>query len=301
MARDPDRAGCAAESRGRGELMLGTASRVRRWLLVEQPGHWGREALHDSGFPRAVADRLEALALAHRTRVVLIRRSAGPDRDAGPRAAFLVRSDGVTRWAERHEVADPVELLTIGLASLASDAPPGLGEAVDGSIHLVCTNGRHDPCCADLGRPVVRALRQAGVPAMECSHIGGDRFAANIVCLPTGVYFGRVPPEEAARIVADHDAGILDVEHYRGRSHLPPMAQAAEVLARRELDERRVDALAFRSWEHHDAGATVVLDLDGGAVEVGVSRRRGKPEQLTCADPRSAAWEYSLDSLTVTR
>jgi hypothetical protein len=301
MARDPGRAGCAAESRDRSEPLLGTASRVRRWLLVEQRGAWGRDALHESRFPRHLADHLEALALAHRTRVVLIRRSVTPDDHEGPRAAFLVRSDGATRWAERVEFDDPVDLLTVRLGSLASDEPPGIGAPVDGSLHLVCTNGRHDPCCADFGRPVVRSLRAAGVEAAECSHIGGDRFAANVVCLPTGVYFGRVPPEEAARIIADHDAGTLDLDHYRGRSHLPPMVQAAEVLARRELDERRLDALAFRSWEHDAAGATVVLDLDGGAVEIGVSRRRGKPEQLTCADPRSPAWEYSLGSLTVTR
>jgi hypothetical protein len=301
MARDPAREGCAAESRARGELMLGTASRVRRWLLVEQPGHWGRDALDDSGFPRAVAERLSALALAHRTRVVLIRRSAGPGHGDAPRTALLVRSDGAARWVERVEVDDPVGLLTLELASLGSVEPPGVGTLVEDPVHLVCTNGRHDPCCADLGRPVMRALRAADVDVWECSHIGGDRFAANVVCLPSGAYFGRVPPEEAARIVADHDAGLVDVEHYRGRSHLAPMAQAAEVLARRELDERRLDALGFRSWEHDADGAVVQLDRDGTVVEVGVSRRRGEPEQLTCADPRSPAWQYALTSLTVTR
>ena len=300
MARDPGRAGCAAESVARGELMLGTASRVRRWLLVEQPGHWGREALDDSGFPRAVAERLSALALAHRTRVVLIRRSAGPDHDDEPRRAFLVRSDHTARWVERVEVDEPVDLLTLGLASLGSEAPPGVGELVEDPLHLVCTNGRHDPCCADLGRPVVRALRDAGVDVWECSHIGGDRFAANVVCLPSGVYLGRVPPQDAARIVADHDAGLVDVDHYRGRSNLPPLAQAAEVLARRELGERRLDALAMRSWQHDDDGAVVLLDLDGATVEVAVARRRGTAEQLTCAPAVSRPWEYALTGLTVT-
>ena len=299
MARDPGRAGCAAESRDRSEPLLGTASRVRRWLLVEQRGAWGRDALHESRFPRHVAEHLDALALAHRTRVVLIRRSVTPDDHEGPRVAFLVRSDGATRWAERVEFDDPVDLLTVDLGSLASDEPPGIGALVDGSLHLVCTNGRHDPCCADFGRPVVRSLRAAGVEVAECSHIGGDRFAANVVCLPTGVYFGRVPPEEAARIIADHDAGTIDLDHYRGRSHLPPMVQAAEVLARRDLDERRLDALALRSWTNAGDTAEVVLDLDGATVEVGVSRRRGTPEQLTCADARNPAWEYTRTSLTV--
>lgn len=299
MRRDPSRDGCALESRARGELMLGTASRVRRWLLVEQPGHWGSDALHDSGLPRAVAERLAPLALAHRARILLIRRSAGPEHGERAHAAFLVRSDAGGRWAERCEVAEPVDLLTLDLRSLSSPEAPGIGEPVEGSLHLVCTHGRHDPCCADQGRPVVRRLRDAGVDVWETSHVGGDRFAANLVCLPSGVYFGRVPPDDAARLVADHDAGIVDLDHYRGRSHLAPLAQAAEVFARRELGERRLDALALRSWEHDDDGAVVRLDLDGGEVEVVVTRRRGDPELLTCAEHRSPAWEYTMSSFSV--
>jgi hypothetical protein len=200
---------------------------------------------------------------------------------------------------ERVEVDDPVELLTLGLSVLGAEAHPGVGEAVADPLHLVCTNGRHDPCCADLGRPVVRALRDAGVDVWECSHIGGDRFAANVVCLASGVYFGRVPPDEAARIVADHDAGTVDLDHYRGRSHLAPLVQAAEVLARRELGERRLDALGFRSWEHDADGAVVRLGLDGATAEVGVTRRRGTAEQLTCGDARTPAWAYAMSSFSV--
>ena len=53
---------------------------------------------------------------------------------------------------------------------------------------LVCTNGRHDPCCATFGRPLARVLREGAQrdDVWECSHIGGDRFAANIVILPEG-------------------------------------------------------------------------------------------------------------------
>lgn len=297
MARDPGRAGCAAESRAREEALLGTASRVRRWLLVEQPGAWGRDALHESGFPRHVADHLAALALAHRARVVLIRRSARPVPEGEPRAAFLVRSEGDVAWAEQVVVDDPVELLTLDLACLASDEPPGVGAPVDEPLRLVCTNGRHDPCCADFGRPVVRALRAAGVTGFECSHIGGDRFAANLVCLPTGVYFGRVPPESAEQIVADHDAGLLALEHYRGRCHLPPFVQAAEILARLELGERRLAALSPRRWQRDGDEAVVDLDLDGGTVTIGVRRHRAAPERLTCGDATSAPWAYARTSL----
>ena len=108
-----------------------------------------------------------------------------------------------------------------------STEPPGGGwEHVQESLILVCTNGRHDQCCANLGRPLVRALRDSpwADRVWECSHIGGDRFAANVVVLPDSLYFGRVEPD-----VSPGAAGRA-----RRRSNRPlPVPWAHLVLARR--------------------------------------------------------------------
>lgn len=299
MARDPGRPGCAAESALRGEAMVGTASRVRRWLLIEQHGPWGRDALLESRLDPEIAAQVAAAARAHGVRPVLTRQ-LGADR-SGPRTVHLVRSDRAHRWVERLTLSDDAMLMGIDLAALASDHPPGVGEAVGGSLHLVCTNGRHDPCCADFGRPVVRALRDAGVEVLESSHIGGDRFAANLVCLPSGVYFGRVPPDEAARIIADHDAGFIDLEHYRGRSAYPPMLQAAEIFARRHLDENRIDALAVGAVREDGRSAEVVVaHQDGREARVRVVRERAPAAALTCAGPgESEPWHHRLVGIEV--
>ncbi|MGV3760396.1 MAG: sucrase ferredoxin [Actinomycetota bacterium] len=294
MARDPGRLGCAVESQARDELVLGTASRVRRWLLVEQPGAWGRDALAESHIPEEVAHPLQQGADAHHTRVLLVRRSFRAE--PGGRCAFLVRSDRHTTWAERVALPSPEALLELDLGALASEEPPGIGEPA-GPIHLVCTNGRHDPCCADLGRPVVRQLREEGVDVWESSHVDGDRFAANVVCLPTGVYFGRVPPESAAAIIRDHDAGLLALDHYRGRSCYPPLVQAAEVFARLELDERRLSQLTPQRWSVDGDRAAVELALGDGTVTAEVSRRPGPAVALTCAPRTSRPPQYRLESL----
>lgn len=293
-AREPGAPGCAVESLRRDELVLGTASRVRRWLLVEQPGSWGRDALRESRIPDDVAEGVHRLAAEHRARVVLVRRSMAPT--TGPQQVFLVRSDRQVRWAERLTVREPAALLDIDLGALSADRPPGVGEPVE-RLDLVCTNGRHDPCCADFGRPVVRALRSAGTDVWESSHVGGDRFAANVVCLPTGVYFGRVPPERAVAILRDHADGFLALEHYRGRSCYPPLVQAAEVLARLELGERRLALLEPRAWSRAGDQATVELGYGSGAVSATVSRRRGPAVALTCGAGPDTPWEYRLDRL----
>lgn len=294
VARDAGQPGCATQSRQRGELVLGTASRVRRWLLIEQPGSWGRDALRESRIPDDVAEGVHHLAAAHRVRVVLVRRSMAPT--TGSHEVHLVRSDRTVRWAERLRVRDLSALLDLDLRALDADAPPGVGEPVE-RLDLVCTNGRHDPCCADFGRPVVRALRTAGHDVWESSHVGGDRFAANVVCLPSGVYFGRVPPERAVAILRDHADGFLALDHYRGRSCYPPLVQAAEVLARRELGERRLALLEPRRWEIEGDRATVELAYGPGTVVATASRRRGPAVALTCGAGPDTPWEYRLEGL----
>jgi len=300
MARDPDRDGCALESLSRSEPLVGTASRVRRWLLVEQQGAWGRDALRESRIDPDAAERLGAIARANGVRVLLIRRSPAAEED-GPRSAFLVRSDRVHRWAERLEVADAAQLLSVDLAVLSSDSPPQVGEKVDGNISLVCTNGRHDPCCADFGRPVVRELRARGVDVWESSHVGGDRFAANVVSLPTGTYFGRVEPEAAARLLSDLDAGLLDLDRYRGRSCYPPTMQAAEIFVRRELGERRLDALHFVRADLSGPDSVVTLaHVDGRQITAVVARERAPAVALTCATwEESEPWHHRLVSLEI--
>lgn len=301
MARDAGRLGCAAESRARNEPLPGTASRVRRWLLIEQWGSWGRDALLESQIDADLARAIDANARTHDVRVLLVRRPGGGR--GAPHRVFLARSDRVHRWIEQLHLDDLSPLRDLDLGVLGSDDPPGIGEPGPANLHLVCTNGKHDPCCADFGRPVVRALRDAGVEAWESSHVGGDRFAANVVCLPTGVYFGRVEPEDAARILEDHARGLLDLDTYRGRSCYPPPMQAAEIFARRELDERRLDALHFRSSTGDSNDALVVLDhSDGREVRVRVVRERAEAEPLTCEDlTTSQPWRQRLVSIEVAR
>lgn len=297
MAREPGAPGCALDSRRRGELVLGTASRVRRWLLVEQPGSWGSDALRESRIPEAVAEGVHRLAARHGARVVLVRRSMAPT--TGAHQVFLVRSDRQVSWAERLRIREPEALLHLPLGALDADAPPGVGERVE-RLDLVCTNGRHDPCCADFGRPVVRVLRAAGQDVWESSHVGGDRFAANVVCLPSGVYFGRVPPERAVDILRDHADGFLALDHYRGRSCYPPLVQAAEVLARLELGERRLALLEPRAWTRDGDQITVELGYGAGALLATVSRHRGAAVALTCSATASdTPWEYRLERLEV--
>ena len=76
------------------------------------------------------------------------------------------------------------------------------GTVSDRPVLLVCTHARHDQCCAVRGRPVAQTLARAFPDeTWESSHLGGDRFAATMIVLPHGLYYGRVPTTDAETIV----------------------------------------------------------------------------------------------------
>lgn len=215
--------------------MVGTASPSRRWLLIEHPGPWAVAALDSPGIP-AARQALQAAVVAGAGRVQLIRRpgrqsSDGPylwvvlDHDTGRRASGT--------WRQGPEDTPDAGLLEAAQALAATAPAPGAGQPPDDPLLLVCAHGRHDVCCAVRGRPVAAALAQRWPDlTWECSHVGGDRFAANLVCLPHGHYFGRVEPQDAARVVGRYEREVIDLDHYRGRCSDPPVVQAAEWYAR---------------------------------------------------------------------
>jgi len=118
------------------------------------------------------------------------------------------------------------------------------GELSGEPVYLVCTHGRHDPCCAVWGRPVAAALA-AAYPnrTWECSHVGGDRFAANVVLLPHSLFYGHVPPSQVIDLVNRYDEGVIVPEYYRGSGAFPAPVQAAQHFARAAGHSRAITAL----------------------------------------------------------
>ncbi|TAL21884.1 MAG: sucrase ferredoxin [Frankiales bacterium] len=219
---------CSDASRARDEPQAATASRVARWLLVEHRGAWGPQSVPSSRMTPNVARALAQTAGGAGARLVLVRRPHGAPQTDGRHVFAVDSSPGGERIRTRH-VADDTDLTRLGW----DDED---WAAYDGPLYLVCTHGRHDRCCALRGRPVAQALSRAHPErTWESSHIGGDRFAPNLVVLPEGLYFGRVEVGDAVRLVEELAAGRLPAGHVRGRSSLPLPTQAAQGFAREQL------------------------------------------------------------------
>lgn len=271
---------CSIQATLRGDPMIGSAFPAGRLLLVEQPGPWGRAGLLASRFDRALAHRLVGGLEPLGIRVVAIRRPGRHVPQGGRRWAVADCRPGRERifWGR---FDDDHELLDLDVPGLL-DAP-GAGGATDPE-YLVCAHGTHDACCAIRGRPVAAALevRRPG-RVWECSHVGGDRFAANLLVLPAGLLYGRVRPEDAEHLTMLTDRGRVDPAALRGRVGFSSAEQAAIMLAHQTFAAAGWSDVRVLSVDRRDPGRVVVcLAVAGEPLVVAVGVSRADPSWLTC-------------------
>jgi hypothetical protein len=233
-----------------------------------------------------------------------------PD-DGGPFVwALADPSVQVLRWGSwRHERdlldVDPAQPLDV-----RRDAMTGPQR-----LALVCTHSRHDVCCAVLGRPVAAAVA-AGTDRQtwETSHLGGDRFAANLLLLPEGEVFGRLDGPAAVAAARAVDAGRLDLPHYRGRVGRAPVEQAGVHLAAQALDDDRLGAVQVLAVTRREAASPEATEprptepgVDRWQLRIGHGPRFyqgviaawwSEPELLSCSAlaPKPAR-RFALESL----
>jgi hypothetical protein len=262
---------CSDVSLENDEPLAGTASRVDHWILIEYRGLWNPDALGGSGLSDQVKSRLrEQRAARPHTKLLFIRRT---ERRGRPALAVMWGSSPERGGCVfRAEIESYEDVLGLDLA-----AP---GEHLADPLLLVCTHGKHDRCCARHGRPLYQALAElAGDDwVWQVSHVGGDRFAGNVVALPEGLYYGRVGPGEAWALLEEHLAGRIDLDHYRGRSCYSFATQAAE-RAVREL----AGLTGIADLELVSERPVVVFRGRGRVFEVDVTAAPGPLSYLTCS------------------
>lgn len=252
------------------EPMAGTADHRDRWLLVEDRTAWGDHAVRD-----VLGEGLEAAAKERKMRLLLVRRRDAAESDGGDRHAFLV--DPTAGRIARRVVRDHA-----GLHDLL-DTPLGeFGTLVDEPMFLVCTNGRRDACCALRGRVLMAALAAGHASrTWECTHLGGHRFAGNLVCLPHAFLYGRVTGGDGARLADAYLDGRIDAALLRGRSTWPAPAQAADIELRTRLGLAGIDAVVLGSVEQRGQTAMVELKADGVAHRFELVAERLEPARPT--------------------
>lgn len=128
------------------------------------------------------------------------------------------------------------------------------------------------------------ALQAAGWEVWETTHLGGCRFAANVLALPDGELFGSLDPGSAPTVLAALRDGRLVPAYHRGRFGEPREAQAARHHVMAAVGDDRVTAVQAGTV-HPLGGGVCDVDVRHGedAYRVRLVSRREAPARLTCA------------------
>ena len=271
---------CADLSRENSEPLAATASRIDHWLLIEYRGLWNRKPLGGSGLSDEIKEHVRAqLVPRSAARLLFIKQ---PERRG---RADITVYHGTTREDDssffRRRLGSYDELLELDLG--------GGGEPLDHPLFVACTHGKRDRCCAVYGRPVYEALREELDEewVWQATHVGGDRFAGNLVVLPEGLYFGRVEPRGVGQVVDAYLDRRIELAHYRGRCWYPFAVQAAEHALREDLGLTGFRDLALAEVERgHDTWRVAFRSRDGAVHERTVVSEPGDLTYLTCSAER---------------
>ncbi len=211
---------------------MGTATRTDYWLALEVPQPWSKKAFEDSDLPAPVKAHLnDALKTRPNTRLQLIKR--GPARDGEGIAFFVAVNHEEQPNLYEFRLSRYEDLLTLDIPGIFAERQEFWSYDRKTPLFLVCTNGKRDPCCAKYGLPVFDAFRtHAKDETWQTSHFGGHRFAANVVTLPHGMFYGYLTGEDAPIIISAQRTGTIHLPRSRGRSCYDEPVQAAETFLR---------------------------------------------------------------------
>lgn len=292
---------CSQLSRDASERTFGTASVGEVWLLVEYTEPWGVKALKESSLSLEVKNYLNQLIRRiPRSRLLFIKQER---RRASVFSFFIVRARERNPFIVKFELDDYESLRTMyaDVAACAAGGHAGGGTIVESPLYLVCTHGKRDKCCAKFGIPIYKTLRaERDGNVWQSSHVGGDRFAANLVCFPHGLFYAHMTEESAGRVVSHYEQNQIVLEKFRGRACYPYPVQAAEFFIRVETGITGISDLRSLNSTRLDDNRWRVrfIASDGHSIHEAVILRRHSDfsSYITCADTeQKSVIQFFLD------
>ncbi len=217
------------------EPMAGTADTVDVWLCLEYRPTWKARAQTDNSLSEKTTNWLEQTLAGFQAdglkcRPQFIRQ---PETESESVRLLLTVAGQTYQWSEPGY--DYLSSLNLPELVRMDAAAPGVlaaaAERLMAPQYLVCTNGQRDLCCARFGLPVYAALQErVGTRAWQVTHLGGHRFAPNLLSLPDACLYGRVSADDVDGFLGFAEQGRIAFAKLRGRTCYPAAVQAAEVL-----------------------------------------------------------------------
>lgn len=254
MAKRTNNISCSEISLNAREEIFATTPRVDVWFLLEYRGAWNDKAFVYSKIPKDVKERINVnLQTIPNSRLQLIKRH---DNSGDTLKFYVAKSDELEPRLYEFDFRSYEELLDLDINEILE----GNSHLKEEPLFLVCTNGAYDKCCGKYGAPVYldAVKNEKNFKVWQTTHLGGHRFAANLLHLPNGIYYGRVRDFGVHKLIEESIDRRIDLGHYRGRSCYSKDVQAAEYFLRKKTGIKEISAFRLISSKNPDNGDFVI-------------------------------------------
>lgn len=268
---------CSAASRYFKEQLSGTAANSGVFILLEHCNPFPEKVM-EAHFDKEWLREIQRLAQSYKGKVLLVRNKTTNFKDC--KISFVDCST-----CRYFTIETPIENTpSVKLADYIT--APETAWQTD-PFFLICTNGKKDKCCSKFGFPVYKFFESfnSDVNVWECSHVGGDRFAANVVAMPFGIYYGHVAVEDVGHIMVRTLLRKIYKNKFRGLSRRSFYEQAIECHLRDHLQNYDIDFEIHTHLLHHE-GDTYKVDVttsnNGHYIMELLKEKVSYPHRLTC-------------------
>lgn len=270
---------CSVLSKQRDDYLPGSASTYNKLLLVEYDQPWTHKAFIDSNINPLVKKYISDFTHLNKVKLFLVKNAESNKSNI---RIFAFNLDQDKNFQHSIILSNYEEMLSVNLGSLFENNTQPANEI----FYLVCTNGKKDKCCSKFGLPVYRELVKRNKNVWQCTHVGGDRFAPNIIVLPQSLYFGHIMINEIPDFISATENRSIYYTRYRGRSIYRNYEQAAEYFLLRFLNNFSTSAFKLTSSEKITENISAVVfcnQADNCLYRVDVERGLSTEKNfLTC-------------------
>ena len=225
---------CSKTSINNNEFIYGTASNNKYWLLVEYSSSWSDDPIKNNLLEKVLNERFLNLSIqSEKPRILFIKKTR---KQKSISLFFIICKENDAKLKKLiFNAYKDILKVKIEEVFLRLEKEKTFFNNQD-SIYLVCTNGKRDKCCSKFGLPIFKELAKLrNQNAWQCSHVGGDRFAPNILCFPSGIYYGQVSVEKVKDIIVENENSRLFIDNLRGRCCYDRFTQVGEYFIRKKI------------------------------------------------------------------
>ncbi|MGE6221072.1 sucrase ferredoxin [Nubsella zeaxanthinifaciens] len=256
---------CSLKSAENQEDLIGTGLVYKNFLFIECDEPWEENALASSSIPSKIKTKLIEFNSKAENRLLLIKKGNSNLKADKSLTLISAKLTGTFFHVKEMHINSYQDLIKLDLYDLPIDSK------IIKHYIFICTNGKKDKCCSKFGYSSFKNFESNNcedkVDIWQCSHLGGDRFAATCLVLPQGAYYGRIQDCNPKSFIDNLLDEKLILENLRGRSIYDGYIQAAEYFIRKKNNITKLDALTFSGATNLTETSMLVRFNNGTVLE----------------------------------